>query len=79
MTNLYDSAVQQRVFRLDGRTRVIAVYRPYQWEPLAKAIALTPASVQHLRADGVFELELRRRLTRARIPIGWLRRHFSEN
>lgn len=62
-----------RVQRLDGRSRVVAVYRgPEQgWRRVPRGTALTAEQLQRLRADGVRTVRVRRGIRIARVPLTW--------
>jgi hypothetical protein len=61
-----------RVARLDGRTRVIAVFRNGEWERVQGRSWFTPTTVQHLKAQDVRTVVLRRGFRRAQMPLSWV-------
>jgi len=62
-----------RVQRLDGRSRVVAVYRGPEsgWERVERPLVLTAETVERLRADGVRTVRVRRGIRVGRVPLVW--------
>jgi hypothetical protein len=62
-----------RVVRFDGRTKIVALRRPGgEWLPCARVEVFSRDAAKRLKAEGYSEVELRRRLARARIPLLWV-------
>jgi len=61
-----------RVARLDGRTRVVAVFRDGRWERVRGRRWFTPTTVQHLKDQDVRTVVLRRGFRRAQMPLSWV-------
>jgi hypothetical protein len=62
-----------RVARLDGRTRLLEVYRPATgWERVQGRRWFTPTMVEHLKAQDVRTVVLRRGFRRAQMPLAWV-------
>lgn len=66
------SAAVGRVALLDGRTRVISVFRNGGWERVRGRRWFTPTTVQSLRAEDVRTVVLRRGFRRAQMPLSWV-------
>jgi hypothetical protein len=49
-----------------------------EWEPAPRGTRFSEDTIRAMRAEQVSELELRRGLARARIPMSWLRRYYEE-
>lgn len=62
-----------RVQRLDGRSRIVALYRGPDrgWERAPWGLRLTGEVLERLRLDGVRTVRLRRGLRAARVPLTW--------
>jgi hypothetical protein len=71
---LHETRAQMRVSRMDGRTRIVGVYRQLEWERPPRGLRrFTRAAVEAMHEQGIRDVELRRGFTRARIPTDWLR------
>ena len=75
----YSTSVEAvaRVQRLDGRSRVVALYSGPEsgWRRAPRGLSLTDGSLERLRAEGVRTVRLRRGLRVARVPLSWFPAH----
>jgi hypothetical protein len=62
-----------RVVHFDGRTKVVGARKlDGEWRSIDQAVMFDRLTAHRLRAEGYFEVELRRRMRRARIPLSWV-------
>ena len=62
----------RRLCRSDGRTKVVAVHDHGPWERLPQALPLDEAVVRRLRKQRVQQVQLRRGLRQAKVPLQWI-------